>query len=99
MQPIVLYYFNKEGKADFQSGFAPDIEEKDNGGKLPLGHPNEVMLKIAIDHITTGDYVPQASLRSGVSDKLPFGSSVEQKAWANQAIFDGSLLKKINIER
>jgi C-terminal processing protease CtpA/Prc len=98
MQPIVLRYFNKDGKADFLSGFTPDIEEKDNDDKLSLGDPDELMLKIAIDHIT-GTYVPPAGLKSGVSGKLTFGSSVERKAWANTAIFDGSLLKKLNTER
>jgi C-terminal processing protease CtpA/Prc len=95
IQPIILRYFNRDGKADFLSGFAPDIEERDNGDKLPLGDPDEVMLRIAIDHIT-GNY---ALLRSGSSNRLPLGSSVEQKAWANRAIVDGSLLKKLNIIR
>jgi len=95
MQPIILRYFNRDGKADFLSGFVPNIEEKDNGDKLELGDPDEVMLKIAIDHIT-GNYAPT---RSGSSNRLPLGSSVEQKAWANKAIVDGSLLKKLNIER
>ena len=95
MQPIILRYFNKDGTADFLSGFKPDILELDNRDKLELGHPDECMLKIAIDHIT-GNYVPE-SLRSGVNNKRPLGSSVQQKAWANKTIVDHSALKKLNI--
>ena len=96
MQPIVLRYFNKEGTADFLTGFTPDIYEEDNRDKLELGDQDECMLKIAINHITGNDV--SASLRSGVSGRVSLGSSIEQKAWANKAIVDGSLLKKLNIK-
>ena len=95
MQPIILRYFNKEGTADFLNGFVPDIEEKDRREKLPLGDPDEVMLSIAINHITGGNTLRSAT----VDDRLPLGSSVEQKAWANKTIVDRSLLKKLNINR
>jgi C-terminal processing protease CtpA/Prc len=102
MQPIVLRYFNKDGQADFLNGFAPDIRERDNylNHKLPLGDPNEVMLKIAIDHIT-GNYVPVPTItsRSGVGGRITVGSSVEQKAWAGRTIVDDALFRKLNIER
>ena len=93
MQPIILRYFNKDGNADFLNGFKPNIEEKDSGDKLPLGDSKEQMLKIAISHIT-GDYVA-TSTRAGFIDRLTVGSSVEQKAWANKTIVDGSLLKQL----
>jgi len=100
MQPIVCRYFNKDGNADFLNGFAPDIEELDNylDDKLSLGDPNERMLKIAIEHITTGKYVSPLQSRSGVSDKITVGSSIEQKAWAGKTIIDDSFLKKLNIQ-
>ena len=96
MLPIILRYFNKDGKADFLSGFAPNIEERDNGDKLPLGDPDEVMLKIAIDHIT-GNYVPTRSVRSWDSGRILAGLSIEQRAWAGKTIVDNSLLKKLHI--
>ena len=101
MQPIICRYFNKDGNADFLNGFAPDFVEKDNflDDKLPLGDLNERMLKIAIEHITTGKYVPSTRSRSGVSGQITAGSSVEHKAWAGKTIVDDSLLKKLNIGR
>jgi len=98
MQPIVLRYFNKDGKADFLNGFVPDIFERDGKEKLPLGDMNEIMLKIAIDHIT-GNYDPSSLRSQDVDNRLSLGSSIEQKAWANKAIVDRSLLKKLNKRR
>jgi len=92
MQPIILRYFNKDGKSDFVTGFVPDIEERDSGTKLELGNPEERMLKIAIDHIT-GRYVPTKV--SYDSDKLSVGSSIEQKAWANRTIVDDALFRNL----
>ena len=84
--PVAFHYFNSEGKADFSNGFAPNIKEEDNrSDKLPLGDPNEQMLKIAIDHITGND-VKSTSSRSGVSEMISIGSSVEQKPWAGKTI-------------
>ena len=99
MQPIVCRYFNKDGNADFLNGFAPDFVEKDNflDDKLPLGDLNERMLKIAIEHINTGNFPPLS--RSGISGRITVGSSVEQRAWAGKTIIDNSLLKDLNIER
>ena len=95
MLPVALYYFNKDGSADFSDGFVPDIFEYDNSDKLPLGDLNECMLKIAVDHIT-GTYVP-SSVRSVVSGRITAGSSIERKAWAGKTIVDNPLLKKLPI--
>jgi C-terminal processing protease CtpA/Prc len=92
MQPIILRYFNKDGKSDFLSGFQPDIEDRDNGAKLSLGNPDERMLKIAIDHIT-GRYVPTKFVDN--YNRQAIGSSVEYKAWANRTVVDGTLLRNL----
>ena len=85
MQPITLRYFNKDGKADFLSGFAPHIEDRDNGEKLNLGDPNEQMLKKAIAHIT-GTYASPTRDDSVDKGLVLAGSSMDGKAWANQVI-------------
>jgi C-terminal processing protease CtpA/Prc len=95
MQPIVLRYFNRDGNADFLNGFPPDIVEEDNAEKLPLGDTDEVMLNTAINHITGGNVLRSAS----VNYRLPFGSSIEQKAWTNRTFVDPSLLEKLNRKR
>ncbi len=62
MQPIVLFYFNRDGTADFGNGFAPDIVNLDNNlNKLPLGDINESLLSIALNDIS-GISVRQKSL-------------------------------------
>ncbi len=98
MQPIILRYFNKDGKADFLNGFQPDIVEKDNADKLPLGDQNEQMLQIAINHIINNSV--SSGLRSGVDNGNELlGSSVQRKAWANKTIVDNPLLKRRNVKR
>lgn len=54
MQPIVFQSFNKNGESDYLQGFEPDIpidESKFWNGILPLGDPNEVLLKAALNDI------------------------------------------------
>jgi hypothetical protein len=92
------YFFNKDGKADFASGFKPDIEELDNGDKLPLGDPNEIMLKTAINDMTGGS-LSATNLRSGFGGMQTISASIERKAWANKTIRDGSLMKKFNCKK
>ncbi len=94
MQPIVLRYFNRDGTADFATGFVPDILELDNREKLPLGDTNEVMLNIAINQITGGNVLRSAN----VDNWLPLGSSLERKAWTNRTIVDRSLLEKLRAD-
>ncbi|MCL2073314.1 MAG: S41 family peptidase [Marinilabiliaceae bacterium] len=97
MQPIVCYFFNSEDKADFGNGFVPDKEEKDNGDKLQLGDTNEIMLKIAIDHIIDGNF-SKTTTQLPDNQLVTIGSSMEQKAWANKTIIDHSYLKKLNFK-
>ena len=97
IQPIICRFYNSDGTADFATGFEPDHKELDNGEKLPLGDVNEIMLKTALEHITTGSFSTKSSaLRD--ADRITLGSSVEQKAWANKTIADKSFLKNVNFE-
>ncbi len=102
MQPIVLKYSNKDGYSDFESGFVPDIEERDNDidNMLPLGDRDEVMLKIAMQKIT-GTYSGSSvtTMLHGASARAQVvGSSVEQKAWTNTAIVDDERLKSLKLK-
>lgn len=90
MQPIVLKYFNSNGLANFEEGFTPDIEERDNYlyGKLELGDRDEVMLSIALGVINGTYSRPSVSRQAVDAGYQPVGASVEGKAWANQVIVD-----------
>ncbi len=87
MQPIVLKYFNSQGTSDFESGFTPDFESRDNSlQKLPLGNSQEVMLQTAIQKITGVSSTRSTQLRERLLQ--PAGASVERKAWTNKGIVD-----------
>lgn len=54
MQPIVFRTFNKNGESDYTQGFSPDIQiDESNYWNviLPLGDPNEALLKAALNDI------------------------------------------------
>lgn len=87
MQPIVLKYFNSDGKSDFEKGFTPDQKLLDNyRDKLPLGNTQEEMLQAAIQTITGVQGLRNA--RTNTKPLQVAGSSVERKSWSNQAIVD-----------
>ncbi len=68
MQPVVLKIANSEDFSDFTNGLAPDIEAREYAvDLLPLGDPDEDMLKACLDDIRG---VKSAS----VIRKLPFRS-------------------------
>ncbi len=55
MQPIVFQSFNKNGESDYTQGFSPDIVVDESNywnAILPLGDPNEALLKQALDDIS-----------------------------------------------
>lgn len=87
MQPIVLQYFNSNGTSDFENGFVPDLEARDNNlQKLDLGNSQEVLLQAAIQTITGAQKARMA--RIGGSLLQVAGSSFEKKAWSNKGIVD-----------
>ncbi len=55
MQPIVVKSFNSANQSEYSDGFAPDIVNLDNSLDLsPIGDEDEILLSLAIDHITGG---------------------------------------------
>lgn len=64
IQPIVIRYANAVGVTDFEDGFAPDVEVKDELlPALPLGDMNEPLFKAAIENITGTEVVAMKSVR------------------------------------
>lgn len=91
LQPIVLKYFNSKGTSDFEKGFTPDTESKDNYlQKLALGNLQEEMLQIAIQKITGIQRVRNA--QSNTRQLQPEGSSIQKKSWSNKGIVDNRVL-------
>ena len=57
IEPIVFRVRNKNEESDYAAGFVPDIpfyEQSSLVRTLPLGDENELMLRQAIDYLTTG---------------------------------------------
>lgn len=80
MQPIVVKYFNREGKSDFTAGFTPDyqIDEFAELFLYDFGDTNDPLLGSAIELITG---VPTTSATRALRPSTPFRSSrVDKKA-------------------
>ena len=57
IQPLISKMANSVGKSDYGSGLTPDIEAAEGLNYLPLGDPEEPMLKVALNTILG---IPQA---------------------------------------
>ena len=58
LQPLISKIANVEGRTDYDKGLTPDIQAKEGANYLPLGEPEEPLLKVAlnaISGITPGD--------------------------------------------
>lgn len=51
IQPLISKMANSVGKSDYGDGLTPDIEAAEGLNYLPLGDPQEPMLKVALDAI------------------------------------------------
>jgi C-terminal processing protease CtpA/Prc len=79
MQPIVVKYANSDGKSDFYEGLFPDIYvEEDVVHLMPLGDPNETLLKVALDDMK-GITVTSQTLKSATMGlkKVVVGKSLK----------------------
>jgi len=87
IMPIILKYFNANGKSDFTNGFAPDFRVDDDLF-TDLGDVNEGLLSTAIGQITG---VNKVSKRAAVVPMTPLKSSADFKR------FGSGLLYKTNL--
>lgn len=95
MQPIVLKYFNSNGTSDFENGFVPDEELRDNNvHKFALGDLKEVMLQKAIEKITGMTSV--RNVQADAKQLQPQGSSIQRKPWSNRGIVDNRVMIPMN---
>jgi hypothetical protein len=79
MQPIVVKYANSDGKSDFYEGLFPNIYvEEDVVHLMPLGDPNETLLKVALDDMK-GITVTAQTLKSATMGlkKVVVGKSLK----------------------
>jgi len=73
MQPIVVKLLNKNGESNYENGFQPQQEDKDNSLTLyPLGDPRESLLSKAINQITGG--IPTRTAEGPKAGELLFHS-------------------------
>ena len=65
MQPIVVKIANANGVSDFVNGLTPDYTaEEDIANLLPLGDPNETLLRVALNEIQGLPLAGKKSLQS-----------------------------------
>lgn len=76
MQPIVVKYANSKGVTDFFQGLFPNVYvEEDVVHLMPLGDPNETLLKVALDDMK-GIAVTSQTLKSA---KMGMRKAVDRK--------------------
>lgn len=81
LQPIVYKIYNSLMESDFEQGFEPDIEVRENFA--PFGDLNESFLSAALNAIA-GVAVTTESLKSAAPDYAPLGSSLSRKPGAGE---------------
>ncbi len=62
LEPVAFRSTNAKGTADYKNGFAPDVQVNEYGvfrDWRNFGDPEELMLSIALSHITTGRFSAQ----------------------------------------
>ncbi|MFY0686773.1 MAG: hypothetical protein JXQ90_06390 [Cyclobacteriaceae bacterium] len=80
LQPIVTKLANSEDWSDYSTGFVPDVEVNEAdyiANILPLGDPEEPLLKVVLLDITGKGSIGR--LESGVKRELVHSSRIERK--------------------
>lgn len=93
MQPIVVKSYNSANESNYSDGFEPNIINLDNSLDLkPLGDEDEILLSLAIDHITGG-----SGSRSGVTARKggleSLGTSADFKRGSYNLVIDDQRLR------
>ena len=93
LQPIVVRSYNSANESNYYDGFTPNIINLDNDLDLkPIGDEDEILLSIAIDHITGG-----SGSRNGISARRDglesLGTSADFKRGSYNLVIDDERLK------
>jgi carboxyl-terminal processing protease len=97
MQPIVVKLLNSAGQADYDNGFVPNVEVRDNSINLkPLGDREEPMLAEAIRQITGVDPGAAERASSARFRSEAFGSSLDFKK-RNRSLYMDGLQEKLDV--
>ncbi len=93
MQPIVVKSFNSANESNYSDGFTPNIINLDNSLDLmPIGDEDEILLSLAIDHITGGSGSRKGiTARRGGLESL--GTSADFKRGSYNLVIDDERLK------
>lgn len=93
MQPIVVKSFNSLDQSDYSEGFQPNILELDNDlNLLPIGDEDELLLSLAIGHITGSEARRDQSARKQFDESI--GNSADFKRGGYNLFIDGKPLKR-----
>lgn len=93
MQPIVVRSYNSANESNYGNGFTPDMLNLDNSLRLkPLGDEDEILLSLAIDHITGGGAARKSSpaWNEGLES---LGSSADFRRGSYNLVIDDKRLK------
>jgi carboxyl-terminal processing protease len=90
--PIVVKIFNKDDKSDYDNGFKPDIQANEISQPFfyPLGDTNDLLLKLAINHI-----LGKNNERLELVERNDVGSSLLRHVRNEKIIMDSDLMELI----
>jgi C-terminal processing protease CtpA/Prc len=93
MQPIVVKSYNSANESNYSDGFVPNISNLDNDIDLrPIGDEDEILLSLAIEHITGGSGARKdVTARSRGMKSL--GTSADFKRGSYNLVIDDERLK------
>ncbi|WP_029033746.1 S41 family peptidase [Salinimicrobium terrae] len=77
IQPLISKIANSDGRSDYDEGLTPDISAAEGLNYLPLGDPEEPMLKVALNAISGGTQGDQATgtMKHMVADRFEIEGS------------------------
>jgi carboxyl-terminal processing protease len=93
MQPIVVKSYNSANESNYSDGFTPNIVNLDNDLDIkPIGDEDEILLSLAIDHITGGSGTREGvNARKGGLESL--GTSADFRRGSYNLVIDDERLK------
>lgn len=94
MQPIVVKSYNSANESNYSDGFTPDITNLDNDLDLkPIGDEDEILLSLAIDHITGGSSSRISAKQTTGLETL--GTSADFRRGSYHLVIDDERLKNL----
>ncbi len=93
LQPIIVKAFNSRGESNYTAGFTPDAAVEETIELLPLGNPNETLLRTAFGAISSGGRLA-ATLNRVEPPLTEVDASLTRKATFGRLLVPNEKVKK-----